>query len=189
MSKSRSFSVIGVGEGYFYPGILAASVLDPAIRTPTVADAAALAALHKGIYDEGRWFVGDGPPAVEALRQRLRLLDPARSYYLVAAQGDALLGWLELHRLSPKKLAHVAVLTLAVAAPYRRRGVAGALLARAYPWAREVGVKKLQLSVRAPNGAAISLYEREGFALEGRERRQVCDAGGLEDNLLMAKFL
>lgn len=159
------------------------------IRAPTALDAPALTALQGSIYDEGRWFVGDGPPSAEALRQRLRLLDPARAHYLVAAREDALLGWLELHRLSPKKLSHVAVLTLAVGAPYRRQGVAGGLLARAYPWAREVGVKKVQLSVRAPNRAAITLYKREGFVLEGRERGQVCDEGGLEDNLLMAKFL
>ena len=48
---------------------------------------------------------------------------------------------------------------------------------------------KLQLSVRAGNGAAVALYEREGFVLEGCERNQVFDDGGFEDNLLMAKFL
>jgi hypothetical protein len=43
--------------------------------------------------------------------------------------------------------------------------------------------------VRAGYRAAVALYRREGFELEGRERDQVCDAGVLEDNLLMAKFL
>lgn len=159
------------------------------LRSAVATDAAKLAALHKSIYDEGRWFVGDGPPSAEALRGRLRALEPTRSLYLVAAQGETLVGWLELHRLSPKKMQHVAVLTLAVAAPYRRRGVAGGLLARAYVWAQEAGVRKLQLNVRARNGAAIALYEREGFVLEGRERCQVYDAGVWEDNLLMARFL
>lgn len=164
-------------------------VLELTIRPATVADAAKLAGLHKGIYDEGRWFVGDGPPSTETLRGRLRLLEPSRSLYLVAAQEDGLAGWLELHRLPPKKMHHVAVLTLAVARPYRQRGVAGRLLGQAYGWAQGVGVKKLQLNVRAHNRAALALYEREGFGLEGRERAQVCDAGVFEDNLLMAKFL
>jgi len=154
-----------------------------------VSDAAGLHTLYRGIYDEGRWFVGDGPPSAETLRGRLRQLAPERSLYLVAAREGELLGWLELHRLPPKKLAHVAVLTLAVAAPYRRQGLAGQLLARAYAWAHTVGVGKLQLSVRARNGAARALYEREGFVLEGCERRQVRDGNVFEDNLLMAKFL
>lgn len=162
------------------------------VRAALPTDAAALATLHRGIYDEGRWFVGDGAPSAEALRSRLRLLDANRSCYLVAAgdnSGGELWGWLELHRLTPQRLAHVAVLTLAVGRPHRRRGVAGALLAAAYPWAAGVGVLKVQLSVRAGNAAAVALYEREGFVLEGCERNQVFDDGGFEDNLLMAKFL
>ena len=113
---------------------------------------------------------------------------PARSIWSRRTNGH-FWGWLELHRLPPKKLSHVAVLTLAVAAPYRQQGIAGQLLARAYPWAREVGVAKLQLSVRSHNRAARALYEREGFGLEGCERQQVYDGGVFEDNLLMAKFL
>ncbi len=169
-------------------------VANAVIRAATPADAPALAALHRSIYDEGRWFVGDGPPTAETLRGRLRALEPARSLYLVAVSEGVwakaqVSGWLELHRLTPKKLAHVAVLTLAVGKPFRRRGLAEALLTHAYPWAREVGVHKLQLSVRAKNLAALALYEREGFGLEGRERDQVFDADGFEDNLVMAKFL
>ena len=160
------------------------------VRAALPTDASALEALHRGIYDEGRWFVGDGAPSAETLRSRLRLLDEKRSSYLVAVGRDGgLQGWLELHRLTPQRLLHVAVLTLAVGQPYRRQGVAGALLAAAYPWAAAASVLKLQLSVRAGNGAAVALYEREGFVLEGCERNQVFDDGGFEDNLLMAKFL
>lgn len=152
-------------------------------------DAPALAALHAQIYAEGRWFVGDAAPSAEVLRGRLRGLEPTRSLYLVALRGRALCGWLELHRLSPKKLAHVAVLTLAVDPSYRRQGIAARLLARSYPWGREVGVLKVQLSVRSRNEAALALYRREGFVLEGRERAQVLGDEGFEDNLVMAKFL
>lgn len=159
------------------------------VRKANPSDAPALALLQVEIYAEERWFVGDGPPASETLRQRLRLTDEARSLYLVAYTDETLVGWLELHRLSPKKLEHVTVLTLAVAAAYRRHGAASKLFPEAYAWARAGGVKKVQLSVRARNGAALALYEREGFVLEGRERSQIYDAGAFEDNLLMAKFL
>ncbi len=169
------------------------------VRAATTSDAPALGALQRGIYSEGRWFVGDGPPTVETLQGRLRTLVSTRSLFLVAVPEDSekaknkdtrdVWGWLELHRLTPKKLEHVAILTLAVGHTYRRQGVAGALLAHAYPWAREVGVYKIQLSVRAKNQAALALYEREGFELEGRERDQVFDNREFEDNLLMAKFL
>lgn len=169
--------------------------LELELRLARPLDAPALAALQRVIYEEGRWFVGDGAPSAETLAGRLRALEKARSLFLLAYAaseprgGAALCGWLELHRLRPRRLGHVAVLTLAVAPPFRQQGVASRLLAEAYAWARGVGVQKVQLSVREHNGAALALYRRQGFELEGRERRQVHEAGRFEDNLLMAKFL
>jgi L-amino acid N-acyltransferase YncA len=81
---------------------------------------------------------------------------------------------------------------LAVAPEWRGRGIGQHLLARAYAWATRTGVKKIQLDVRAGNSAAIRLYERQGFVLEGRERAQICinkQCNHYEDNLIMAKFL
>ena len=197
MRRGYPLSRAAIDLGVYWRSVSPPTPLPPniVIRPATVADAAGLGALHRGIYQEGRWFVGDGPPTTETLRGRIRALSPTRSLYLVAVaetgglRTSEVQGWLELHRLTPQKLAHVAVLTLAVGRPFRRRGLAGALLAHAYLWAREVGVLKVQLSVRAKNAAARSLYEREGFDLEGRERNQVFDDEGFEDNLLMAKFL
>lgn len=164
------------------------------IRTATSEDAAALAALQKAIYDEGRWFVGDGPPSAESMTRRLRSLEPKMSLYLVVTNSAAdaegeVAAWLELNRLASTKMQHVAVLTLAVAAASRRQGVAQTLLSEAERWALRVGVVKISLNVRANNEAAVNLYERSGFVLEGRERAHIRLREGFEDNLIMAKFL
>ena len=161
----------------------------PALRNARPADAGALRALEEEIYREGSWFVGDGPPSVGALQRQLRSLDPHRSLVLVAALGDGLCAWLELHRLQPRRLEHVAMLTLAVGRRYRRRGLGRALLERAIRWARRSGIVKIGLNVRAGNAGAIALYRGFGFVEEGRERRQVRTDAGFEDNLIMALFL
>lgn len=135
--------------------------------------------------------MGDGPPSESTLVARLRA-EPSLSLWLVAegeSAGSPLLAWLELHRLPPVRLRHVATLTLAIAPEWRRRGLARALLSTAYEWASQVGVRKISLNVRAGNEAAIQLYRSEGFVLEGRERRQVRTEDGFEDNLIMARFL
>jgi ribosomal protein S18 acetylase RimI-like enzyme len=159
------------------------------IRRADEADAGALVALQRQIYREERWFVGDGPPSEARLAHRIRSADPRMSVWLVAADQRQLWGWLELHRLPPARLRHVASLTLAVAPARRRQGVAGALLDGGYRWAQEAGVRKISLNVRAGNEAAIRLYRSEGFEVEGREREQVRTRTGFEDNLIMAKFL
>lgn len=168
------------------------------VRLARVGDAEGVVALQNAIYREGRWFVGDGPPGVGALAGRIRAAPPGQSLHLVATalrpsdggrDGGRVVGWLELHRLQPDRLQHVAVLTLAVAADHRRRGIGRRLLRRALHWAPRVGIRKVSLHVRAGNRAAVALYHDEGFELEGRERDQVRTENGFEDNLLMARFV
>ncbi len=166
------------------------------------------------IYREGRYFVGNGPPLAESLARRIAGDDPSYALYLVAecGQGDVREGdgregdvpdrdvregdvrevgaWLELHRMQPRRMQHVAVLTVAVAPAWRHRGLGRGLLRRSYAWAAEVGVSKISLNVRAGNTSAIALYRSEGFLEEGREQGQVrTDDGGFEDNVIMGRRL
>ena len=164
-----------------------------ALRPAVPDDARKLVVLQKEIYDEETAFVGDGPPTPESLTRRLRSLESRSSLYLVAVSSssdpEAIVAWLELHRLLPAKLEHVAVLTLAVATAWRRRGIARALLRKSETWSRRVGVRKISLNVRANNEAATALYLEHGFITEGRERAHIRVDGGFEDNLIMARFL
>ncbi|MDA4834478.1 GNAT family N-acetyltransferase, partial [Enterobacter hormaechei] len=56
-----------------------------------------------------------------------------------------------------------------VAPPYRRRGVAGALLRAVIAEAQGAGIATLHLEVRAGNDA-VRLYETHGFAKVGERR-------------------
>lgn len=165
------------------------TVLRTSVRVLYPEDAVAWHALQAGIYCEQQWFIGDTPPSVEALSRKLLSADASSELYLGALADGALVGWLELHRYSALRLSHVAVVTLAVALPYRRQGLGRQLLQESCRWAWRVGIEKLQLNVRAANLAAQALYLAEGFVLEGRELRQIRQGKSYEDNLLMAKFL
>ena len=65
-----------------------------------------------------------------------------------------------------------------VIAPWRGRGVGGALMAAAIEWARGRGLHKLALSVFPHNDAAIALYRKFGFVEEGRRVRHMRRASG-----------
>ena len=60
------------------------------------------------------------------------------------------------------------ILTLAVAANRRRRGIAARLLNEACRMLRAGGTRRLLLEVAADNAAARALYEGCGFAVTGR---------------------
>ena len=159
------------------------------IRSARPYDGAELLDVQQTIYDEDEWFVGDAAPDMPFIKRRLATVAARRSVYLLALCEQDICAWLELNRHLPKKLGHVAVLTLAVAKPYRREGLASRLLSQGYLEATKLGIRKISLSVRASNKAALSLYEREGFLLEGCEKAHIRTAQGFEDNLIMAKFL
>jgi [ribosomal protein S18]-alanine N-acetyltransferase len=78
---------------------------------------------------------------------------------------------------------------LRVAPSWRRRGIAGSLLAAALAQARVWGSERLQLEVRAGNRGAVALYEQAGWRLDGRRRGYYpprLPGAGREDALLMS---
>ena len=73
-----------------------------------------------------------------------------------------------------------------VALDARRQGVGTALLQAAVDWAREGGVRKLELHVFPWNEAAIALYDAFGFEREGYRKRHYRRGGDYVDAILMA---
>jgi putative acetyltransferase len=73
---------------------------------------------------------------------------------------------------------------------WRGRGVGSALVQAAIDRARDRGLHKLCLEVFAHNTAAIGLYRKFGFVVEGRRSRQYRRASGeLWDSIMMGLAL
>ena len=76
---------------------------------------------------------------------------------------------------------------LAVAPQMRRRGVGRALCEAAIKWAQENGVVRMELEVRASNGAALQLYDSLQFSQSAVRTRYYRDP--VEDAVLLARSL
>jgi ribosomal-protein-alanine N-acetyltransferase len=77
------------------------------------------------------------------------------------------------------------VMNVAVADPYRRRGIAIGLMERLFEDTSRDGRRGYTLEVRVSNEAAIRLYERLGFKARGIRRGYYTD--NREDALIMWK--
>ena len=110
-------------------------------------------------------------------------LDEERHVFLAASEGRTVLGYVGLaHVLDEGYISNVAV-----APAYRRRGVAGALIAELIRRARELRLAFLTLEVREGNAPAVALYAKHRFRVVGRRRGYY--EKPREDALLMTLFL
>lgn len=99
--------------------------------------------------------------------------------YYVARQAGEIVAYIGAWKV----IDEVHITTLAVAAPYRRRGIAGILLKTLIEKVRPEGGRCLTLEVRPSNSSARSFYEKYGFRILGRRKRYYHD----EDALIMTR--
>ncbi|HEY3178625.1 MAG TPA: GNAT family N-acetyltransferase [Casimicrobiaceae bacterium] len=111
------------------------------------------------------------------------------SFSLVACRADEILGQLgiEVHK-NPRRR-HAAHLGMAVKASARRQGVGSALVAAAVDLAeRWLAVRRIELEVYTDNVAAIGLYSKFGFVVEGTLKQYAFRNGVFVDVHVMSKI-
>ena len=138
-------------------------------------------------------IMGPGEFDTTVAKQQQFLRDCAaadNSVYLVAEADGQIVGMLNCRGGRRRAVRHTATLGMSVAKEWRNQGIGGKLLARAIEWAKASGVvTRIELHVYTRNKAAIHLYEKVGFEVEGRLRRRVYRDGEYHDNLAMALLL
>ena len=91
-------------------------------------------------------------------------LDNALSCWLVAMEGEALVGYVG----SQSVMGESDMMNIAVCPEHRRKGVAEALVNALVEELAKNGNHSLTLEVRVSNDPAIALYEKLGFCQVGR---------------------
>lgn len=120
-----------------------------------------------------------------------RLAEPDDGLYsLVACVGGAVVGSLGLStsQRSPRRR-HAAEIGMAVHDDWHGRGIGSALLHAAIDLADNwLNLTRLELTVFTDNACAVALYERYGFAVEGRLRKYAFRDGDFVDAYTMARL-
>ncbi|MFI5835775.1 GNAT family N-acetyltransferase [Micromonospora sp. NPDC051300] len=159
----------------------------PLVRPATTEDDGALRALHRAA-----WTAGSGLSSTR-IEERTAYFNERRKpeSHLVAALGGQIVGAVSAHQTTPfPEGAHVFGLwNLVVAEPARRMSIASALLTAAERRVGAQGAKKIGLRVLATNTGALRLYERHGYAVEGRHVDEFLIDGSYVDDISMGKHL
>lgn len=109
--------------------------------------------------------------------------------FLVAERDGAVVGNAGLMPMTHVRRRHVMGLGLAVVRSAQGQGVGAALMQALVDWAdRWAQVLRVELTVFADNAAAIALYRRFGFEVEGKHRGYALRDGEYVDVLAMARL-
>lgn len=130
----------------------------------------------------------------EMWAQRIAGMNPpapgSNELVLAAALDDRPVGLAGLHSVGPSvRRRHAMSLGLTVAKAHQGQGVGQALMAALLDYADNwAQVLRIELTVYHDNQRAIRLYERHGFAPEGRLKAYALRNGVFEDVLAMARL-
>lgn len=140
--------------------------------------------MHPGVYHDTLQLPH---PSLEHWQERLQPKPGQKS--LVACIDENIVGDLALQVEASPRRSHVATFGISVAAHAQGRGVGSALMREMINlcdnWMR---IERIELTVFADNPAALALYRKFGFEIEGTGRKFALRNGEYVDAYYMARM-
>jgi len=135
---------------------------------------------------ERRYLAFVEAPPLESTREFVQSNTANDVPQSVALKDDEVVGWCDISPRWPEGLAHCGRLGIGVRRDLRRRGIGRRLIERTIDKARDKGLERIELEVRASNTPAIGLYGTVGFVVEGVKKRAWLIDDTYDDLVVMA---
>ena len=168
---------------------------DVVIASATVEDSAELLAVAQRIMTESKHLLTQGDEfkfTVEMQEKRIKdFTDHPDGLLLLAKLDHKIVGMIDFKVGARRRIAHHGILAVAFVSECVGLGLGRLMMNELIQWAKQnPRVEALRLEVHAANTAAVTLYEKLGFKVEGRQRRGVkFDNGTYDDVLTMGLFV
>jgi len=165
----------------------AAAVADVEIRRAEPADAAGIARTFLS-RSTAAGTLQNPYPSVADWTERLGR-DAATNYIFVALADDKIIGHAGLHGNKNARRQHAWGLGISVCEEWQRRGVGTRLMESVIDLADQwLGALRIELTVFTDNVAALALYRKFGFEVEGVHRAYALRDGNFADVTAMARL-
>jgi len=128
-------------------------------------------------------------PSREYWRKRITE-NPESAYYLVAVIDERVVGMVSIDTFPTRpRRKHAGAIGISVHEEWQGKGVGAALMRAIIDFADNwLNLTRLELEVFSDNGAAIHLYSRFGFEVEGTLRQHAFRDGQFVDSTMMARL-
>lgn len=162
---------------------------EPIIRQLLSTDAAALLHLQRKLDRTTTYMLLQPEERNTSIEDLTQQLADTQNVWFAVSEGQQLLGYLAAYREPFQKTKHTAYLVIGLLPEARGQGFGTQLFEYLFQWAAARQLHRLELTVITENKAAIALYRKQGFEIEGLKRQSLFMNNGYFDEYYMSKLL
>lgn len=163
------------------------------IREIKESDAEEFLSLCKKIDAETQFMMfepGERPTTIGEQRDEIKdILLKDNQTIFVAEKDSQLIGYLAAYGGRYKRNRHSVYIITGIPRAFTSQGVGTRLFVELEKWAKKNKIHRLELTVMVHNEAALALYRKMGFEIEGRKQHSLFINGSYVDEYCMAKLL
>lgn len=141
------------------------------IREISTKDVEAFTTLMQQVFEESKYMLydpGEYVPSLEyAISNLEEVITSPHLAILVAEKNDMLVGYITIVSKRLHRIEHKARITMGVLNQEQGFGIGQSLIHACKNWCKAHDMSRIELTVVTDNKAAVHLYEREGFKIEG----------------------
>ena len=119
------------------------------------------------VAKERKFLASFEAPSIGEVRKFVELNIELNRPQFVALHMSKVVGWCDIIQKREPIRHHCGILGMGLLRKYRSQGYGQLLLQTTLNAAKECGLTRIELNVRASNKAAIKFYEKAGFLIEG----------------------
>ncbi|QTA37903.1 GNAT family N-acetyltransferase [Thermosipho ferrireducens] len=163
------------------------------IREIKESDALRFLELRKKLDEETQFMLleaGERTTTVEEQRNIIRnVLSRDNQIVFVVESGERLVGFIGGYGGGFRRNKHTVYIVIGILQNFTGQGIGTRLFQKLEEWARSRKLHRLELTVMTHNKAAIALYRKMGFKIEGLKKHSLFVNGVYVDEYCMAKLL
>jgi RimJ/RimL family protein N-acetyltransferase len=163
------------------------------IREVQVSDAEKVVTYFKQVNLESKNLLREPEEVTMTIEQEIKFLENVvksnDQCMLTAWDQDTLISLTGFHGSGLKRIKHKVSLGMSVLKDYYNQGLGTKMMNVLCEKAKEYGKTKIELDVRKDNPAAIRIYEKAGFEIEGLRKKAFFSDGEYVDLVLMGRTI
>ena len=158
------------------------------LRPMGAGDGEAMLAFARALPPDDLLFLASNITQAEAVEDWLDNIQHARTFTILAMDGDRIAGYVSLAHHQADWTRHLGEIRLVIAPGLRGGGLGRILATEMYSAAIALGLRKLSAQMTPDQGGARTTFEHLGFRLEARLKDFVMDAAGTTRDLLVLSY-